>query len=76
LLNVNFNELNHKQQQRKKKIAAIEEGDNIATVTFFTAKITNERQRSPFPYSKAIEEGSRMVMLMDLQRHTKEWVMF
>jgi len=48
LLIVNSNELNHKDQKKKKKTTCchrllhitttIEEGDNISTITFFTAK--------------------------------------
>jgi len=52
LLIVNSNKLNHKDQQKKNKIACchqllhiittIEEGDAIAAVTFFTSKPAKE----------------------------------
>ncbi len=67
MLIVNSNELNHKEQQKNKNtIATIEEGDDIAAVTFFATK-PQKRRRLPFLYNKAIEEGDGSYPFLLLQ---------
>jgi len=63
LLIFNFNELDKKDQKRKKRkgTTTIEEGDNIVAVTFFATKPPKKAVAITVAFicSKAIEEGDR-----------------